>query len=171
MTHTLTRIATHERARRLCLPPETLPLLPHAPSQQKSTLSIQKVLETFDFQVDRQHFGCFVRLKWFCPVLFAAHFCGNFSKMELSLYERDVKVAKDLKTLQENTDPENLVPATKHRIEANDRDVPASPSSRPAAGALTIAQVWSLCLQITLCAPHTPVPGTNQRDHCCGSFF
>jgi hypothetical protein len=71
--------------------------------------------------------------------------CCNTSPMELSSYERDFQVARELRTLQENTDPENLIPATRHRIEANDRHVHASPG-RPPAGALTIAQVWPSCL-------------------------
>jgi len=72
--------------------------------------------------------------------------CADTSPMELSSYERDFQVARELRTLQENTDPENLIPATRHRIAANDRLVHASPG-RPPAGALTIAQVWSSCLQ------------------------
>jgi hypothetical protein len=61
--------------------------------------------------------------------------------MELSSYERDFENAKALKTLQENTDPENLVRATKRKVEQAERHVEPESPNRPAIGALTIAQV------------------------------
>lgn len=64
--------------------------------------------------------------------------------MELSSYERDFENAKALKTLQENTDPENLVRATKRKVEQAERHVEPESPNRPAIGALTIAQVLTL---------------------------
>jgi hypothetical protein len=61
--------------------------------------------------------------------------------MELSSYEYDYKVAKSLRTLQNDTDPENLVPATKRKVEQAEKHVPHETPNRPPVGALTIAQV------------------------------
>jgi hypothetical protein len=51
-------------------------------------------------------------------------------------HERDFQIAKALKTLQENTDPQNLISATKQNISKA-----AAKYDLHVLGALTIAQV------------------------------
>jgi hypothetical protein len=79
--------------------------------------------------------------------------------MELSSYERDFENAKALKTLQENTDPENLVPATKRKVEQAEKHVTPESPNRPALGALTIAQVLVAAPRESLCRSLTLVTG------------
>jgi hypothetical protein len=81
----------------------------------------------------------FVNLHWFSVTSFSLR--RKVSLMELSSYERDFENAKALRTLQDNTDPENLVPATKRKIEQAERHVTPESPNRPPLGALTIAQV------------------------------
>ena len=91
--------------------------------------------------------------------------------MELSSYERDFENAKALKTLQENTDPENLVAATKRKIEQAESYVAPESPNRPSLGALTIAQVLIKSPLVVLCTELTMVTGSVQRHNLCGSLF
>jgi hypothetical protein len=91
--------------------------------------------------------------------------------MDLSSYERDFENAKALKTLQENTDPENLVPATKRKVEQADQYVEPESPNKPPVGALTIAQVLISDPPAALRMPLTLLAGASQHHDRCGSLF
>ena len=91
--------------------------------------------------------------------------------MDLSSYERDFENARALKTLQENTDPENLVPATKRKVEQAEQHVEPESPNRPPVGALTIAQVWNSDPQAALRMISTRLAGASQHYDCRRSLF
>ena len=91
--------------------------------------------------------------------------------MDLSSYERDFENARALKTLQENTDPENLVPATKRKVEQAEQHVEPESPNRPPVGALTIAQVWNSDPQAALRIISSRLAGASQHYDCRRSLF
>jgi hypothetical protein len=80
----------------------------------------------------------------------------------MNLHENDFHIAKSLKTMQENTDPQNLIPSTKQMVANQD------PSN---LGALTIAQVLISDPPAALRMPLTLLAGASQRHDRCGSLF
>jgi hypothetical protein len=91
--------------------------------------------------------------------------------MDLSSFERDFENAKALKTLQENTDPDNLVPATKRKVEQADRHVEPESPNRPPVGALTIAQVRISDPLAALLMTFTPLTGASEHNDSRRSLF
>jgi hypothetical protein len=69
-------------------------------------------------------------------------------------HERDFEIAKALKTLQENTDPQNLVSATKQNLAKA-----AAKYDMQILGSLAIAQVLVAAPRESLCRSLTLVTG------------
>ncbi len=86
--------------------------------------------------------------------------------LKMCNHEQDFVIAKALKTLNENTESENLVPATNQSISKA-----AAKYELQVLGALAIAQVWILSPLVVLCTELTMVTGPVQRHNLCGSLF
>ena len=80
----------------------------------------------------------------------------------MNVHEHDFQFAKALKTLQENTDPQNLIPSTKQLVANQDPLY---------LGALAIAQVWNSDPQAALRMISTRLAGASQHYDCRRSLF